>query len=100
MNNAFNKKELSRLGCTEEETKLIMKYQKLLPMPDNDFEMSARILHSHLQIGKAYGAWILSRIKKYNFKENVDFKISYEIPETLENTSVSQFGNAQISDGR
>lgn len=60
--------------------------------------MSARILHSHLQIGKAYGAWILSRIKKYNFKENVDFKISYEIPETLENTSVSQFGNAQISE--
>lgn len=98
MNNTFSKKELSRLGCTEEETKLIMKYQKLLPMPDNDFEMSARILHSHLQIGKAYGAWILSRIKKYNFKENVDFKISYEIPETLENTSVSQFGNAQISE--
>ena len=69
MNNTFSKKELSRLGCTEEETKLIMKYQKLLPMPDNDFEMSARILHSHLQIGKDFSTWICGRIKKYNFNK-------------------------------
>lgn len=97
MNNIFSKKELSRLGCNEEETKLIMKYQKLLPMPDNDFEMSARILHTHLKIGKDFSTWIVGRIKKYNFKENIDYKISYELPENTENTSVPKFGDAQLS---
>ncbi len=86
----FTKKELLRLRCTDEEISLVMKYQKLLPMPDEDFEMNARSLHEYLRVGKDISAWIISRIKKYDFKENTDYKISYE-------ASNSKFGDADFS---
>lgn len=41
MVNKFSRKELERLNCCEEEIYLVMKYQKLLPMPSEDFEMNA-----------------------------------------------------------
>lgn len=54
----FTRKELERLGCTDEEISMVMKYQKLLPMPDKDFEMNARALHKYLKIGKDISNWI------------------------------------------
>lgn len=45
MSQKFSKKELEHIGCTEEEIKLVMEYQRKLPFPNNDFEMSARTLH-------------------------------------------------------
>lgn len=78
MVNKFSKKELSRLGCTEDEIALVMKYQKKLPMPDTDFETNARTLHEYLGVGRDISTWIKSRIKKYGFIENEDYKISYE----------------------
>lgn len=74
----FTKKELERLNCTEDDISLVMKYQKLLPMPDSDFEMNARTLHGHLGVGRDVSAWITGRIKKYDFKENIDYQIAYE----------------------
>ena len=76
----FTKKELQRLGCNEEEIDIAMSYQKLLPMPEEDFEMNARTLHEYLGVGREISAWISNRIKKYEFKEGLDFKISYETP--------------------
>lgn len=52
MVNKFSRKELERLNCCEEEIYLVMKYQKLLPMPSEDFEMNARTLHEYLGVGK------------------------------------------------
>lgn len=86
----FNKKELERLNCNEKEISLIMKYQKLLPIPDEDFEINARTLHEYLHVGKDISAWIVARIKKYDFKENIDYKIAYE-------TSNSKIGDADFS---
>ena len=74
----FTKKELERLNCTEDDISIVMKYQKLLPMPDEDFEMNARTLHKNLGIGKKVTTWIQGRIEKYGFKENIDFKMTYE----------------------
>lgn len=74
----FTKKELSRLGCNDEEIMLVMKYQKLLPIPDNDFEMNARTLHEYLGVGKKVTTWVLGRIEKYGFKENTDYKMVYK----------------------
>ena len=74
----FSKKELERLNCNEDDISLVMKYQKLLPMPDTDFEMNARTLHEYLHVGKDISTWIVSRIKKYGFKNDTDYKISYE----------------------
>lgn len=78
----FTKKELLRLGCTDEEISLVMKYQKLLPMPDEDFEMNARTLHKYLGVGRDISTWISNRIRKYEFKENADFKIVFESDDT------------------
>lgn len=82
----FSRKELQRLGCTDDEIELVMKYQTLLPMPDKDFEMDARTLHEYLGVGKVFAAWITGRIKKYDFVENIDYKsiiVTIPILETL-----------------
>ena len=77
MVNKFSRKELERLNCCEEEIYLVMKYQKLLPMPSEDFEMNARTLHEYLGVGKKITTWIKGRIDKYDFVENKDYKIEY-----------------------
>lgn len=80
MVNKFNRKELKRLGCSDNEIQIVLKYQKLLPMPDTDYELNARALHKYLGVGKDVSNWITGRIKKYDFKENIDYKITYESP--------------------
>lgn len=75
----FTKKELQRLGCTDEEISLVMKYQKLLPIlsEDNDtygFSVDARILHEQLKVKKKFATWIKSNLKDY--VESIDYIIS------------------------
>lgn len=90
MVNKFSRKELERLNCSEEEISLVMKYQKLLPMPSEDFEMDARTLHEYLGIGKVFAAWITGRITKYNFVLDKDYKIAYS-------GDVSKLGNTDFT---
>lgn len=78
MNQKFRKKELERLGCTEEEIKLVMEYQRKLPiivdnMQINKFCVDARTLHAQLESKKKFSEWIKGRIKTYNFVETLDF---------------------------
>ena len=88
----FSRKELQRLGCTDDEIELVMKYQILLPMPDKDFEMDARTLHEYLGVGKVFAAWITGRIKKYDFVENIDYKIKYNCDDSNSgNTDFTSF---------
>lgn len=80
MNQKFTKKELERLGCTEEEIKLVIEYQKKLPIiVDNDgiekFCVYARDLHSQLKVGKHFTDWFSIRVKSYKFAENVDYSM-------------------------
>jgi phage anti-repressor protein len=79
MNQKFSKKELERLGCNEEEVKLVMEYQKKLPIiVDNvnieEFSVDARILHKQLGVKKKFSTWIKSNLKDYLV--NVDYIIS------------------------
>lgn len=90
MVNKFSKKELQRLVCTDEEIDLVITYQKLLPMPSEDFEMDARTLHDYLGVGKKVTTWIQGRISKYGFCIGVDYKIVYS-------SSSPNFGNADFS---
>lgn len=94
----FTKKELQRLDCNEEEIALVMKYQKLLPMPDVDFEMNARTLHNYLGVGKRVTTWIQNRITKFDFKEGVDYVLLYE-SDAPDSGSVNytEFSQAQLS---
>jgi anti-repressor protein len=79
MNQKFSKKELERLGCTEEEIKLVMEYQKKLPIiVDEDFAIEARELHNQLGVGKRFATWIKDRIYKYGFLKDIDYKIHYD----------------------
>jgi phage anti-repressor protein len=79
MNQKFSKKELERLGCNEEEVKLVMDYQKKLPIiVDEDFVTDARELHNFLGVGKHFSTWIKSRIEKYRFIKDLDYKIHYK----------------------
>lgn len=78
MQQKFSKKELERLGCKEDEVRLVMEYQRKLPIiVDNDeiekFCVDARFLHGQLNVGKQFSHWIQIRIKSYKFVENVDF---------------------------
>lgn len=78
MGKNFTKKELQRLGCTDDEIKLVMKYQKKLPvlienMEVKGFCVDARTLYEQLDVKTKFDNWIKRRIKSYNFVENTDF---------------------------
>ena len=67
-----------KCGCDVETAKLIVKYQKTLPILTEQakgFCINARDLHNQLGVGRDFSTWIKGRIKKYNFKEEVDFTI-------------------------
>jgi phage anti-repressor protein len=94
----FSKKELERIGCTEEEIELVMEYQRKLPFPNNDFEMSARVLHSNLGVGREFSAWITGRIKKYGFVEHTDYEIYYETSDSKSgDVDFTEFSKQQLS---
>lgn len=52
--------------------------------------MNARALHKYLKIGKDISNWITGRIKKYHFREDVDYIICYE-------TSNAKIGDADYT---
>lgn len=78
MNQKFTRKELSRLGCKDEEIVLVIKCQKVLPIIfDNDeiakFCVDARLLWKQLNSKRQFSDWIKQKINKSNFKEGIDF---------------------------
>ena len=52
----FTRKELERIGRTEEEIDLVLKYQKKLPILSDEnsegFSIDARLLHEQLGVKK------------------------------------------------
>lgn len=60
MSNFFTKKELLRLGCTDDEIKLVMQYQKKLPIltKSNDEYIDCKYLYTELCVSKDYTSWI------------------------------------------
>ena len=78
MEKRFTKKQLERIGCSNEEIQLVLDYQKRLPVLVNNedvegFCVNTRQLHEQLGVKKKYADWIKARIKSYRFTENVDF---------------------------
>ena len=77
----FNRKELQRLGCSEEEINLVIKYQKKFPIIlDNEdnmekFCIDARQLWNELDCPQGqFNKWVERKFKPYGFAENIDFK--------------------------
>ena len=85
----FTKKDLTeKLGLDNEKVKLVMSFQKKLPILNDEGEgfcVNTRDLHEQLVIdvkidkngekvqGTEFARWIKRRIDKYGFAENVDY---------------------------
>lgn len=73
----FKKKELiEKLGLSNEDAKLIMDYQKRLPILNevgDGFCVDARELHKELGVGRDFTTWIKARVSKYKIEENKDY---------------------------
>lgn len=73
----FEEKELrERLGLDNRRINSILTYQEKFPellQAKDGFCISARNLHSKLNVGAEYTTWMKRRIKKYNFEEGIDF---------------------------
>lgn len=72
----FKRKQLfDQIGMDLEDVKLIMKYQKELPILccEEGNSISAKQLHKQLGVGRDFSTWIKGRISKYNFKESIDY---------------------------
>ena len=84
----FSRKELQRLGCTDDEIKLVMEYQKRFPIIlDNEdniekFCIDARILYKEIIQSddmSHFSRWMKRAIKNYGFAENIDFSMISQI---------------------
>lgn len=67
----------------ESDIKIILDYQKLLPVlqQEDGSWVDARVLHSELKVGKDFTTWLKGRISKYEFTENEDYKF-YPLKQT------------------
>ena len=61
----------------ESDIKIILDYQKLLPVlqQEDGSWINAKTLHKELKVGKDFTTWIKGRISKYEFVENEDYKL-------------------------
>ena len=93
MTKKFSKKELERLGCSKEEIKLIMDYQKRFPIILNNedniekFCIDARSLYKEIIQSddmSHFSRWIKRALKNYKFEENLDFIMVSPIGRTKE----------------
>ena len=92
----FTRKELEKqLGFTNEQRKLIMSFQRDLPILTEDgdgFCVDARVLHSELGVGRDFSTWIKSRIDKYGFEEKNDYIKTLSYPKNID---VAKFGDVK-----
>lgn len=80
--NSFKEEELKQYvkngDLKESDIKIILDYQKLLPVlqQEDGSWIDARMLHKELKVGKDFTTWIKGRINKYEFVKNEDYKFS------------------------
>lgn len=83
MNRTFTRKELQeQIGFNAEDAKIIMEYQKRLPiLIENDevdgFCVNARDLWEQLEVGREFAKWINDCISKGCFVESKDYVTKY-----------------------
>lgn len=70
--------ELSIYDTKMTDADIIMRYQSLLPVlqQDGSTTVNARDLHNQLGSKRQFADWIKEQIDKYGFEENIDFSIS------------------------
>lgn len=80
MEQKFTKKELQRLGCTDDEIEIVIAYQKKFPIlldaeeSLEKFCIDAKTLWEVLECPYGqYNKWVERKFKTYGFIENVDY---------------------------
>jgi phage anti-repressor protein len=79
----FTRKQLQeQLGFDTGETKIILEYQKKLPvLVENDdiegFCVNARDLHKQLEVSKQFSTWIKANLEAGSFSQNKDYEIKF-----------------------
>lgn len=72
----FTKDELSQYGLPYEEINVILDYQALLPVLQDEDEnwISAKLLHKQLKVGRDFSEWIKKQINDMELSEFTDYK--------------------------
>lgn len=73
----FKDSELNIYDTHMTDVEIILKYQEILPVlqDNNSSTVNARDLHNQLGIGKDFSTWIKGKIENYGFEENIDYSI-------------------------
>lgn len=79
----LNKQNLTnRLGYTKVQADWFIKMSTMIPVverEDGTRYVDGRKLHEVLNVKSRYNDWINNRIKKYGFKEDIDYKLATKI---------------------
>jgi phage anti-repressor protein len=80
----FDRKELSLYGLKDEEIELILSYQLLLPILQEDgvSGINTRKLHEQLKLSRQYDKWIDNMIEQLDLQEGIDIKSLKTISKT------------------
>lgn len=95
--NSFKEEELKQYvkngDLKESDIKIILDYQKLLPVlqQEDGSWIDARTLHKELKVGKVFANWIKDRINKYEFIENEDWKLTFAKTGKRKNVKVNDY---------
>lgn len=94
----FREKELKLYpSLSEKDNILIAKYQKFLPIlqDDNMERIDGRVLHKQMKVEKAFTTWIKNNLENIDAEENIDYIQKWiddkgvSFKGSLENTSVT-----------
>lgn len=95
--NSFKEEELKQYvkngDLKESDIKIILDYQKLLPVlqQEDGSWIDARTLHKELRVGKDFTTWIKGKISKYEFIENEDWKLTFTKTGERKNVKVNNY---------
>lgn len=72
----FTKEELSQYGLSDEEGSIILEYQALLPVlqEENENWISAKLLYDQLKVKKDFSGWIKGQIDDMALSEEIDYR--------------------------
>lgn len=94
----FNKRQLlDQCGFTAEEVKVILDYQKRLPilLEDNDTWINAKDLWEQLKVKDKYADWIKTQIKTFELVENIGY-ITNSVQTEIANNGSKELTEYQI----
>lgn len=74
-NGKFTEDELNQYGLSDEEIPIILEYQALLPIlqEENENWISARLLHDQLKVSRDFSTWMKKQIEDMDLIEKIDY---------------------------